>query len=164
MQRYGMKKLLLALTVSACAVSPIGQDELEARVASASETGWERAGLGELGPRCYPERFQVTFPDEALFAKQCWPHTADDAWACFRWQWMDDFEGDAIYPQAVINPRAHPEDVEGLAIHELMHGFVACTLERPVGDPFDFDHTDIDVWGHDTGTAETFAREELSEP
>lgn len=157
--------LSLALLCMVACVSPTAQPELAARASAATWEGWEgaRPMLPEMDEdRVHTDYFEVRFSDEMEFNKLCHPATATTANGCFRWllvkhRAMNLFSIEK--PVAVVSPRL-PEgaSVEGLAVHELLHGVVDKTLDRPWEDQYDYWHTDDRVWGRGMTSAENIAR------
>lgn len=155
---------LAALLLAGCPSSPISQSELSVRVADATLDSWERVGLPAPRENCHIERFQVEFADERTFNGRCYPSTTKTAWACISWRWDDSKE--QMYPTAVLNPEATSDAVEGLAVHELLHMLVFCSLDMPLPDIYDAAHTHPLVWerkGSPVYTAEEYARELLAD-
>lgn len=143
------------LSLLACA-SPTGQDPLAQRVTATAWETWEASGLPEIPEeRCRTALFEVQFPDVAGFDRLCAPATTDQANGCFRWlvfkrPWQGIRET-ISKPVAVVDPTLPAgTDIEKLALHELRHGLVYCTLHRPASDPYDAGHTDQRVWGPET--------------
>jgi hypothetical protein len=157
----------VALTLASCA-SPTAQEPIARRISASVWEGWAGAtpALPEMDEeRLHTDRFEVRFPDVAEFNRLCAPAVAGKAYACFRWL-LVKHKAMKLYsiskPVALIGPIL-PEGayVEGLAIHELLHGVVSRTLRRPQGDPYDYFHTDPRVWGKAPTTAESVARASL---
>lgn len=159
-----MRWPIVGLVALVACTSHISQSALERRVTIATLSGWAAMDLPDPGENCHVERLQVEFPDAAGFARICAPATADTAHACFKWRMRHDGRrAVGVYPAAIISPDEPPEVVEELAVHELAHGLVACSLGRTLDDPYDYEHTDERVWGFGVDTVERVAWEALKE-
>jgi hypothetical protein len=160
--------------LATCALN-LEQTELEARVSSATAAAWVSLRLPDPPERCQVFLFEAEFPDTQGFNRLCAPHTTATAFGCFRWRTVEQrFQGlreTISRPVAVISPDLPAgANVEGLLIHELVHGLVHCALQpeprdpyHPDYDPYDADHDDPRIWGGSTpGTVEHLARELLA--
>lgn len=162
-----VRALLLAALLAACAHEEQYAEPADDLVAAVTVDAWEARGLPEPNEKhCQTERFRIEWAaDPADFLRLCQvPTTA--AFACFRWRLevhpaMGLFS--RVYPAAILRPDVGADLVEGLGVHELLHGLIYCVLDRPLDDPYDYNHTDPRVWigpGGDT-SAEAVARAAL---
>jgi hypothetical protein len=139
---------------------------LEQRVIAATEEGWQRAGLPELGEHCDVDLFRIEYPTAEEFDRICYPATTETAHSCFVVRLAEHPAMELYsrsYPSAQIRPNELVKNVPGLAVHELLHGLVGCTLDRPLRDPWDYYHSDPRVWAPAQESAEVQARELLGE-
>lgn len=161
---------LLALAISALySCAPRAHEStLERRVVAAAWEGWERAGLPDIDEsHCQTHRFEIRYPDGGGFNALCYPSSTATANGCFRWLLVQHRAMDLYSiakPVAVVDPTLPVgASVPELALHELMHGLIDCTMHRDYLDPFDAGHTDVRVWGDkDHDGAEEYAVEALA--
>lgn len=143
-----------ALPLSGCFHPSITSPErlaLEAAV-----VGWTEA-LGEPDAReCGLDLVTVVHVTAARFRRACKIEPGPGgAGACLLYESVG-FSRSA--PIIVLRPGLDDDDVREAVIHESLHNFIECELDRSPRDPFDALHTDPRVWQGAGGATSAQAR------
>jgi hypothetical protein len=127
----------IAILASCVPHRPRPLTEMEEDVLSVVEAAWD---LEKPAEACRLDELYVSQPESAeQYLMACPP----DSGACLRWSY-DDGKFRTV-PVIVINPAAR-DDPARLAVHELLHAYVACS-KGPWPDLYDYGHTNTAVWG-----------------
>lgn len=142
---------LVALLLTAC--GPKGypeQDDLERSVSISTTAAWVAAGYPVPREQCGVLGFQFRFPEtEEAFLRECPPSLA-----CLSWETVTPCAlcESLRYPTAVVRPGTDKKWLTSIGPHEVAHALIDCTgLDLSPSDPYDYHHTDLEVWGEDQG-------------